>query len=118
MHVLPTIKRAVATGKFLDAERACARPISALAWIERQDSALAKELAKLCTHDVQLALLAIAVHQVEAARREQPDAHELSACHDEAYDRAVRTLAHHRSGDEATDAFAQRFAAACPRLKE
>jgi len=118
VHVLPAIKRAVAAGRFLEAERACARPIAELAWIQRQDAALAKELGRLCTHDVQLALLAIAVHKVETARRDQPDAHDLPECHDVAYDRAMQTLAQHRSGDDATTAFMERFVVACPRLTE
>jgi hypothetical protein len=81
-----------------------------------EHKALAAELRTLCTKDLHVAMIKVAVEKAEAARKAKPDEEMLSECFSVDYELAKDELTEHKTLDAAKDLVA-RFQAACPDAK-
>lgn len=115
---IPKIKAAIASPSPGDADLECAASMANIGGFENVEKhkALATELRQLCTKDLPLAKMKVAVETAEAARKAKPDEQVLSECYSADYTSAKDQLT--KSGAlESASALTARFAAACPSAK-
>lgn len=85
--------------------------------VEKADAALWKDYRQTCAHDIPAAVIKNAVEKAEAARKAKPTDNPLMECYDANYSLAVKDLETYKTGDAASTALIQRWAATCPDTK-
>ncbi len=116
-RAIPELKAAIASPKPSDAIFKCAH-MANIDDLKKSEphKALAAELEQLCTQDLQVAIIKVAVEQAEAARKAKPDEQVLSECYSAELGMAKDELTKAGKLDVAKDLLA-RFKAACPNEK-
>ncbi len=112
------IKAAIAAHKPSDAYLECAQ-MANIDSIKASDTykQVAAEYEALCTPDLQLAMLEVAVVAAEAARKAKPTAELLSECYEPFSGTAVDTLKKYKTLDDKAKALLARMTAVCPDVK-
>ncbi len=109
------IKAAIAARKPSDAFLDCVE-MANLDTLKANDKykAVAAELEPLCTHDLPIAMLEVAVEAAEAARKAKPNAEILGECYEPFAGTAVDDLRKYRTLDDKAKALLARMNAVCP----
>jgi hypothetical protein len=113
-EAMPQLEAAIASAKPSDGMFKCAH-MANLDVIKKADSNFAARFEKLCTHDLQIAMMKRAVEQAETARKAKPDEQMLSECFNADYTVGLEDLEKAGKIDDAAKALTARFAAACPK---
>jgi hypothetical protein len=110
------IKAAIAAHKPSDAFLDCVQ-MSNIDVLKQKFAAVAAELEPLCTHDLPIAMIEVAVVAAEAARKAKPNAEILGECYEPFAKTAVDDLVKYKTLDDKAKALIARMAAACPDVK-
>lgn len=114
---IPKLKAAIASKKPSDAQLECAA-MAGIGDLKKsgKHAALVAELEPLCTRDLHVAIIKVAVEAAEAARKAKPNEQVLSECFSGELTTASNELKEHGTLDAAKDLMA-RFNAVCPQSK-
>jgi hypothetical protein len=110
------IKTAIAAHKPSDAFLDCVQ-MSNIDVLKAKFKDVAAELEPLCTHELPIATIEVAVVAAEAARKAKPNAEILGECYDPFAKTAVDDLVKYKTLDDKAKALIARMAAACPDAK-
>jgi hypothetical protein len=113
-EAMPQLEAAIAGAKPSDGMFKCAH-MANIDVIKKADSNFAARFEKLCTHDLQIAMIKRAVEAAEVARKAKPDEQMLSECFNADYTVALEDLEKAGKMDDAAKALVARFTAACPK---